>query len=148
MHLKKRLLYRGVHAEFHERSLGVLRPKETSEFRKGPKWNVSHWGCTWSPSVANAVSEHQRHQAGYPTSGISTTPHIDRAKFYATRGGRYPRGIIYVIDEELCVLHGVSVYVVSDYVFHPCVPEDDEVILVAANSGDLPNGILVNTLTI
>src|SRR4051812_39581296 len=96
-----RVLYRGVNAEMHAAFQGELLPKETKAFVKSPEWGRAEWGnAFWGENVENAVIEHQQHQAGYPTSGISTTPFLDRAKFYATGGGKLPHGYIYVVDRD------------------------------------------------
>lgn len=137
-------LYRGVNHEFHERTGGVLTPKDNLEFIRSPEFGRAEWGnAYWGKNEQNAVVEHQQHQAGYPTSGISTTPLIERAKFYATHGGKYAGGYLYVIDQDLCASLGVSVFVVTEIVPQPAIPEDQEVILVAKDYGTLPAEVIV-----
>jgi hypothetical protein len=66
-------LYRGVSIEFYEKLNGELRPKELSPFARRPKWGKAVWGNSmWGELDINGVIEHQLHQAGYPTSGVST----------------------------------------------------------------------------
>jgi len=140
-----RYLYRGVSHEFHEKTAGILMPKDNVKFERLPEFDRAEFGnAYWGSNEYNAVVEHQQHQAGYPTSGISTTPLIDRAKYYATRGGELSGGYIFVINEELCAPLRVSVYVVNVIVPAPAIPEDEEVILVAHDYGNLPPEIIVD----
>ncbi len=139
-----RLVYRGVSVSQHESQGLELRPKETSPFRKSPEFGRAEWGnAFWGDCEANAVVEHQQHQAGYPTSGISTTPHLERAQFYATHGGVQPRGFVYTIDLDACRDLGVAIYVVAEIVPMPSIPEDAEIILVARDFAALPRGIVI-----
>ena len=139
-----RLLYRGINPELYEVLKGELRPKLNGPFVSGARWGEAEWGNSyWGENSANAVIDHQKNQAGLPTSGVSTTPHIDRAIVYATHGGRYKDGFIFLIERDHLELHGVSEYVVNAIVPRPSVPEDDEIILVARDYGPLPAGIIV-----
>lgn len=140
-------LYRGVSVEMHEALSGELRPKQFAHFTRAPEFGRDEWGnCFWGDSSLNAVVEHQRHQAGYPTSGVSTTPHLERARFYATRGGDLPSGCIYVINPNYCRGHGVTLYVVNDLVPQPAIAVDDEIILVAQDFGVIPSGVVINVI--
>ncbi|MDZ4202499.1 MAG: hypothetical protein U1C96_10180 [Gallionella sp.] len=142
-------LYRGVSAQMYEESNGELRPKQSSSFSRAPQYGKDEWGnCFYGDTPLNSVVEHQRHQAGYPTSGISTTPHFERARFYATCGGQMESGYIFIIDQALCRDREVTLYVVNDIVPHPSVIEDDEVILVAKDFGVLPAGIVVDVVRV
>lgn len=138
------LLYRGVSLNHYKKCEGKLCPKEFVPFVKSPTYGHSEWGNAFcGENSANAVIEQQLHQAGYATSGISTTPHIERAKFYATHGGTLNAGYVYVIDRSLCQKYSVSVYEVATIVPHPSIPEDEEVVLVAKEYGCLPKEIVV-----
>jgi hypothetical protein len=140
------VLYRGVNPELHERYAGELRPKDALPFVRSAEYGRAEWGnAYWGECVPNAIVEHQLHQAGYSTSGISTTPHLNRAIFYATHDEKYSYGYIYVIDEALCQIHEVTIYKVKDHVPSPSAPEDDEVILVAHDFGVIPRAIVVET---
>ena len=126
---------------------GALRPKDTRPFVRSPEFGRAEFGnAFWGESESNAVIEHQQHQAGFPTSGVSTTPSLDRARFYATRGGALSRGFIYKIDTTLLAERGVKAYIVNDIVPMPSVPEDNEVILVAEDFGLLPGDIVVEVV--
>ena len=138
------LLYRGVNAKLHATLNGELRPKVQRVFSASPRWGQAEWDNSyWGESANNAVVEHQQHQAGFPTSGVSTTPHIARAVFYATHGGKYSKAYIYVIDRALCEDFKVAEFVVNQIVLYPSVVEDEEVILVASDFGPLPRDLVV-----
>jgi hypothetical protein len=142
-----RLLYRGVSVEMHKTQGGVLRPKQFAPFTRTPEFGRDEWNnCFWGDSSLNAVVEHQRHQAGYPTSGVSTTPHLERARFYATHGGEVSDGYIYVIDRNLCQSRGVTLYVVNDIVPQPSIIKDDEVILVAQDFGVVTSDVIIDVV--
>ena len=84
----------------------------------------------------------------FPTAGIATTPHFDRAKFYALGGQTHSVGFVYKLDRELFASNGVREFIVAQYTVHPAVPQDDDVILVASELGELPDGIIVEVLRV
>ena len=88
----------------------------------------------------HAVRAHQMDSDRYPTSGVSTTPHRERAESYA-QGNR----IIVRIAVERLAAHGIETYRVSDYVPPELItkPEDDEVILVRPGKRYFPKAIIV-----
>ncbi|MEP7044391.1 MAG: hypothetical protein ABI843_15105 [Dokdonella sp.] len=138
------LLYRGVSESIHRLAGAALRPKETAAFARRASWDKAAWDeSDWGESIQNGVVEHQLEQAGFPTSGISTTPHLQRAIYYATHGDRAEVGYVYVIDRATLDAHHIRVHVVSDHVTHPSAPNDDEVILVANDCGPLPSAIVL-----
>jgi hypothetical protein len=140
----KNLLYRGVNEKLYGELNGELRPKDDKPFLNHPKWDQAQWGnVTWGESKHNAIVEHQQHQAGYPTSGISTTPLYDRALFYATELDINSTGYIYVIDRSKCETLGVSVYEVNKIVPFPSVIIDKEIVLVANDFGILPQELVI-----
>lgn len=131
----------------HTAYRGELRPKEARPFLRSPEFGRAEWGnAFWGENTQNAVIEHQQHQAGYPTCGVSTTPLFERAKFYATNGGKLPLGYIYVISLKALKSSGVTAYVVNEIVPMPSVPEDEEVILVARDFGTLSRDIVVEII--
>lgn len=135
-------LFRGASARMHAELDGQLIPKISTAFEYGFKWGElgAKWGdgSTWGSSAANAVIRHQLEQAGYPTSGVSCTPHFERARFYALHGCTLAEGIIYKIDTEVLRASGVQIYRVRDFAREPSVPEDDEHILVVGNGRPVP----------
>ena len=144
-------LYRGVSESLFRGCNGKLIPKKLEPFtyifhweEAGLKWDS---GGKWDSSATNAVIRHQLNQEAFPTSGISTTPFFDRAKFYATIGGK-SAGYIYKIDRSLFGTYMVKEFDVSKFARHPSVPEDQEVILVASDFGPLPDTIVVEIVPI
>lgn len=68
------LLYRGVSETTHLLAGAALRPKETAAFARHASWDKAAWDeSDWGESIQNGVVEHQLEQAGFPTSGMSTT---------------------------------------------------------------------------
>lgn len=144
-------LYRGVSLTIHHKNEGLIA-KSTSAFEHCFRWGeqgVKYGdGHTWGSSVPNAVVRHQLNQAGYPTSGISTTPHFERATFYALSACKEPGGIVYKIDVASLDPNLVQVFRVADFVPRPSIPEDDEFILVARPGESIPGAIIVETIPV
>lgn len=145
-------LYRGVTAKFHDENKGRLMPKRMGRFEYTFHWDESglKWdsGATWDSSEANAVIRHQLNQESFPTAGISTTPHLERARLYARgRDGRSP-GYVYKVDRAKLASYGVGEFVVSHYAREPSIPEDDEVILVTPDSEALPEALVVAVIPV
>ena len=138
------LLFRGVSRDSHHAGSG-LEPKKPGAFEFSARSGATRSGQGWrsGTGAGNATLRHQLHQEGYPTSGVSTTPVYDRARFYATRGGKV-EGYVYTIDRSLLNQHEIRVFVVADIVLCPSVPEDLEVILVAADGGRLSPEVVVS----
>lgn len=139
-------LYRGVSIQMHEDHKGQLVPKNLTPFmytfhygEKGLKYGL---GATYGSSETNAVIRHQLNQESFPTSGVSTTPFFDRAKYYATGGGKH-KGYVYIIDRSLLGVYCIREFTVSDFTVSPSIPEDREIILVASGYGVLPEQIVV-----
>jgi hypothetical protein len=113
---------------------GRLIPKKSGEFTYTFHWDEPGLkydsGATYDASETNAVHRHQLNQEGFPTSGISTTPHLNQAKVYARgRDGR-SAGYVFRIDRSKLADQGVREYVVAKFVKDPSIPKDEEVILV------------------
>lgn len=149
-----RFLYRGVNADMHRLGKGV-QPKQQGPFEYSPPYGDPEApygsGWTYGKSGANAVVRHQLHQAGHPTSGVSTTPVFGRAVVYATHcadGGQCQVGYVYKIDRCKLQQHGVTEFVVAAYTVNPSVPEDEEVILVGLDNGPLPQEVIVEVLEV
>ena len=142
-------LYRGVNRDLHRANEGRIRPKKCGPFEHIFYADGSIYAdgsATAGPSEQNAVLYHQLDQAGHPTAGISTTPHLERARYYATWGGK--PGVVYVIDWTKLPAVGVREFVVAATVqpLSLAVPEDDEVILVAPGDGTLPPAAIIEVL--
>jgi hypothetical protein len=103
---------------------------------------------TWDSTTTNAVIRHQFNQEGFPTSGISTTPHLKRAIVYARGKDGCSIGFVYKIDRALLAMHDVKEFVVSDHARTPSIPEDDEVILVTPDAASLAEAVIVEKITV
>jgi hypothetical protein len=90
--------------------------------------------------VEHAARAHQLDSKHYRTSGVSTTPHLKRAKYYAQSNR-----IIARIAVDRLAAHNIKVYRVSDYVDPKLITksEDDEVILVCPGKKYFPKAIIV-----
>ena len=138
--------------QVHTSNGGLLRPKTQGSFTYNFHWDEpgATWdsGTTWDSTANNAVIRHQLNQEGFPTSGISTTPHLERAAVYARGKAGDSAGFIYKIDRTALAAHGVNEYVVSRFC-SPSIPEDDEVILVVQRGGaHLPQELIVEVIPV
>lgn len=144
-------LFRGVSEAFHRDNGGLLRPKVRGPFTYGFHWDEPGFtwdsGVTWDSTPTNAVIRHQFDQQGFPTSGISTTPHLERAMFYARGPSGTAGGYVFKIDRRALASEGIEQFVVSEFCT-PSVPEDDEVILVVRNGLHLPAAVVVEVIEI
>lgn len=145
-------LYRGVTKNYYVKNQGKLKPK----LIKNPFEHTFLLDGTFTldgsviagPCERNAVLAHQFNQRGFPTSGISTTPLIERAKYYATNGGKAKAGFIYKIQRTLLDKYGIKEYIVKEWIESPHVPEDEEVILVAENFNTLSERIVAEIIEV
>lgn len=142
-------LFRGASEAFHQASGGLLKPKVQGPFTYEFHWDEPGFtwdsGVTWDPTSTNAVIRHQFNQEGFPTSGISTTPHLERAILYARGRGGTSGGYVFKIDRKALQHHGVAEFVVSKFCA-PSIPEDDEIILVVPNRLHLPSAVVVEVI--
>ncbi len=140
-------LYRALRADEIEAGC-VLIPKGQEPFEAHPRLGID----TRLPFVLGrtekyAVQQHQWQQNGFPTSGVSTTPHLERARFYAAA-----RGVVVEIDHRLFSVYGVREYAVSsilgEFPVDIAVPQDDEVILVREEAGPFPKQLIVRVMVL
>ncbi len=128
---------------------GKLKPKKLGESfssipRAGDPHAVCNSGIVAGDASINSVVFHQWQQRGFPTSGISSTPFMYRAKFYALSGGKDSEGYIFKILVKELIRASVSIFRVNELVPHPAIPDDDEHILVADNFGELPKQVIAS----
>ena len=144
-------LFRGVSVAFHAANGGLLKPKHQGPFTHIFRWGESglKWGSgvTWDSTPRNAVIRHQLHQEGFPTSGISTTPHFERALYYVRGRDGTSGGYVFKINRHLISSHGIQQFVVAECC-KPSVPEDEEVVLVPQNGEPLPVALIVETIAV
>ena len=104
-------------------------------------------GVTWDSTPTNAVIRHQFNQEGFPTSGISSTPHLERAVVYARGKDGTSSGYVFKIDREALKSHGIIEFVVKQFCT-PSIPDDDEVVLVVPEGSHLPEGVIAELITV
>ena len=147
-----RYLYRGINEEMYRSSGGVLRPRLiNTPFTYVFKADASvraDGSATAGPSEKNAVYGHQLSSEKFPTSGVSTTPVFQRAQYYAIKGGLYALGYVFKLDRKVLESIGVKEYIVSKWVENPSIPEDEEVILIAQDQGELPMDVVVKVIDV
>lgn len=140
-------LYRALREEEIDRG-NILIPKAIGAFLSRPLLGVDIiLGDTFlKPNETSAVRQHQLDSDKYSTSGISTTPHLERAKTYAQK-----KRVIVKIARNLFGRYDIQEFVVKDHFkispqYIKC-PEDDEVILVTKN-GEFPKEIIIEVIKI
>ncbi|MCK4705045.1 MAG: hypothetical protein KAT90_06165 [Gammaproteobacteria bacterium] len=143
-------LYRGVNANLYQKLNGKILPKPEKAGQQfhsyvcaGAPHAVCGSGIVAGESVRNTVILHQWGQKGHPTSGVSSSPKKERAKFYALGDGN-TKGYIYTLSVNSLRKEGVMIYKVSEHATNPAVPEDDEHILVASDFGEIPTMAIVS----
>ena len=145
-------LYRGVNSELYRKTAGQLLPKALGEpFNRAVYYGEQAYygsGATYGASAANAVIMHQQNSSDYPTCGVSTTPILERAICYANHEGKYAAGFVYKIGTSLLAQFVVVAYNIAEYATKPHCPDDREVILVSADGGPLPAGIIVDVIRV
>ena len=130
-------LYRALRPE--EISRGVLIPKSREPFVAPPMLPQV------LPFALGERTEHavraQQWDGRYPTSGVSTTPHRQRAEYYA----RHHRTIASIAVDRLAA-SGIQMFRVSDHIDPSLIfaPEDDEVILVCPGAECFPREIIAD----
>ena len=141
------LLYRALRTE--EIAAGnLLIPKGQGPFSENPRLGIdTRLPFVLGPTDEHAVRQHQWQQNGFPTKGISTTPHFERACMYAKS-----KRIIAVIDRQLFTEYGIREYhvnaVLGAFPEDIAFPEDDEVIIVCENDGPLPREIIIDIINL
>lgn len=149
-----RYLYRALRPA--EISAGyVLIPKAQKPFLAHPRLpQILAWNLGEKPE--HAVREHQWDKPGnqYETSGVSTTPHFHRARYYAeycdpTRMIVATK-FIATIDATIFGALGICAHRVADYVPSSLisVPEDDEIILVCPAAPHFPKELIVGITSV
>ena len=138
-------LYRALRPEEIEQGY-VLIPKSQNPFKEHPRLGIdTRLPFKLGEQEEYAVRQHQWQQKGFPTSGVSTTPHLERAKYYAKN-----YKIIVKINRYSLKKYGIKEYIVKDWLGeHPedmAIPEDDEVILVYKNGDKFPKEIIEEIL--
>jgi hypothetical protein len=142
------ILFSGISVDKWERDRHQLVPKAIEKpFRSsvccGDPRAVCGFGAELGQSAINELIAHQWPALNARTSGISTTPHRERALAYATRNGQRQTGIVGHIDVGRLRASGARAYVVNRLLPISYEPKDDEVVVVAADFGALPPECIV-----
>jgi hypothetical protein len=133
-------LYRALRPE--EISRRALIPKSCGPFVADPML-PQILPFTLGKRPEHAVRAQQWDSNKYPTSGVSTTPHLKRAEHYAQNH----RTIAKIAVERFSEF-GIQAFRVSEYVDPSLisVPEDDESILVCPDRECFPEEIIAEFL--
>lgn len=138
-------LYRGVNEEIHKNGIGLTpkgKNRESHTFYGTARYGS---GETYGMSVNNAIILHQRDSQQFPSAFISTTPHYERAKYYALQGGKGKKGYIYKINCSLFGEYSIEAFDVKTITTLPEIPEDDEVLLITKGNNKLPTELIEGT---
>jgi len=146
------MIYRGINDEMFSiiSEKKVIHPK-AHEFSIifSHDGSISYDGsATYGKSERNAVVGHQIDSSVFKTSGISTTPHIERAKYYALNNNRYNKGYILEFDTNKLDLNEYELIVVSEIVKSPKIPDDSEIILRRFDNNSIPYKQITNVIEI
>ena len=146
------IIYRGINNEMFS-----IISREKLIHPKAHEFSIvfSHDGsiyydgsATYGKSKRNAVLGHQIDSSKFRTSGISTTPHFKRAKYYALNNNKYSKGYILEFDTDKLDLNEYELIVVSEIVKSPKIPEDSEIILRRFDNNSIPYMLITNLIEI
>ncbi len=136
------LLYRGVNSSMFEiiKNNKYIQPK-SHEFGVIFKHDgtIRYDGSvTLGISEQNAILGHQIDSDRFKTSGISTTPCFNMAKLYALHCGKFRQGYILLFNPNKLNGDVYDIFVVSERIKTPSVPEDNEIILKRKDNTNIP----------
>lgn len=133
-------LYRGVSKALDESNMGRLIPKGQNSavaIRLTGHFQLDGT-ATLGACLTNTARAHQIESGLYGGSGISTSRSEKQAVKFATSGG-FEAGFVYVIDERLLALKGIS----SHEFINPTHPHEKEVTLIEKTGGAVPLSVVV-----
>jgi hypothetical protein len=131
-------LFRALRPE--EISGGVFIPRSCGPFVDEPRL-PQILPFTLGKRREHAVRAQQWDSKKYPTSGVSTTPHLKRAKYYGQNHRTIAKIAVDRLDQFRVQMFRVSEHIHSSQI---CVPEDDEVILVCPDAECFPKEIIAD----
>jgi len=144
-------LYRGLSKSMFQEAKGQVLPKEIGKpFEEVIVFDgrfTYNGDARFGESGQNSILMHQDDSSKPPGSGISTTPHFERARHYATHGNSV-QGVVIVIDRHRLADCGITAFVIADKISSPKCPEDDEVLLLAADLGALPQEVIFDVIPV
>lgn len=144
-HPTRSLLYRGVHDAMDSANNGHVFPggKTRKVITKFDGTITYNGQFTLGQTTANAARAHQLETGTYDALCISTSRSLHTASQFATAGNS-SSGWVYVIDEALLPLHGISTEEFQDAEH----PEECEVTLIPQSYGPLPLEVIVDKLRV
>jgi len=127
----------------------ILIPKLQGPFRSHPRLGIdTRFPFVLGETEEHAVRQHQWQRNGFPTSGVSTTPHFEIAKKVYAKRNR----VIVKINCQLFSKYGIKEYVVKEYLGKfpedIAAPEDDKIILAKEDGGSFPKEIIEEVIKI
>lgn len=140
------IIYKGINCDMFSKISNekFIHPK-SHEFETIFKYDekIKYDGsATYGKSHRNAVVGHQIDSSHFKTSGISTTPHIERAKYYALHNNK--TGYILEFDTEKINKNEYELIIISEKVKSPNIPEDSEIILRRYDNNPIPFKLITN----
>ncbi len=136
---KRLFLYRALRPD--EISRGVLIPKKPREPFAADPLLPQVLPFTLGKQPEHAVRAQQWDSNRFPTSGVSTTPHLKRAKHYAKKHHTIAKISVGRLIKFKIQMFRVSKHVPDSLI---SVPEGDEVILVYPGAEYFPKDIITN----
>jgi hypothetical protein len=134
-------LYRALRPEEVEAGC-VLIPKGQGPFARRSRREKD---AAQETVQERAVLQREWRRRGCPSRGVSTTPHLDRARRYADAGG-----VVVELDRTLFERNWIREYPVKEllggFPEGIAAPDDDEVILVCELEGPFPEEIVKRIL--
>ena len=149
-------LYRGMDKEMYKSTKGKLIPFGTVDIAAlCPSENLFPSEKLFPGThQANAVDKHQNplryNEDNFKKNSayLSTTPNLERAKYYATRGNTLS-GYVFKIDREILAQYEIEEFIVAEIATSITMPEDDEVLLKPFPSGSvLHERVIVEVLEV
>lgn len=144
-------LYRGMNINMYNEMKGQLIPRGTMTTANLFPGNYLSPSDNLFPGNhrLNAIDKHQNpnryNEKNFKNNSayLSTTPHLERAKYYATNGNTSP-GYVFYIKRSILTEHNIHEYSVSRIATIIIVPEDDEVLLLTNPFGTpLPKEVII-----
>ena len=134
------MLYRGVNKDMHVHTGGQLVPHGSESVMS----TYLHADTMLGPntvfdfSEANAASAHE--SGCYNTCFVSVTRSWEVARSFATQVCGFPcEGFVYYLDDSLFDALGIRVIEPTERRY----PDDQEVMIVAADGGNIPSEVIV-----
>ena len=146
------MYYRGINKFQYEAERGKLLPKGRHfvyYIKFGTfKFGETKFGKSDADSERKSLIGHQENSNVFKTSGVSFTPHYKRALYYAFHNNKFDEGYVIAVDRDRFIKYSITEFIVKEkatkYYFDVKFPEDDEVILVHKDDGELPKGIITD----